>query len=104
MAKELGLTGEIIDGETAQEYGLVNHVFDVEEFEAEADRIIDRIANGPPIALRHSKRLLSKGLETEFTEALEKEATAQAVATESDDYREGIEAISEGREPQFTGR
>lgn len=104
LAKELALTGDIVDAETAREYGLVNHVFDLDEFEAKADRIVQRIANGPPIALRHSKRLLAGSLDTCFEETLHKEATAQAVVTDSEDYEEGINAISDGRDPHFTGR
>lgn len=103
LAKELSLTGEILDAETAAEYGLVNHVYDVDEFKAETDRIVDRIANGPPMALRYTKCLVAKSLNTSFSEALEREATAQAIVSDSKDYEEGIAAIREGRDPQFKG-
>lgn len=104
LAKELALTGEIVNAERALEYGLVNHVFKTDAFEREADRIIHRIADGPPIALRHTKRLVTESLNHNFDEALEKEATSQVVASNSDDYEEGVAAISEGRTPEFIGR
>jgi 2-(1,2-epoxy-1,2-dihydrophenyl)acetyl-CoA isomerase len=51
-----------------------------------------------------SKRLLNRSLESSFETALEEEAMAQMLVTQSEDTREGMMAFAERRQPQFKGR
>jgi enoyl-CoA hydratase/carnithine racemase len=103
VAKELVFTGERVGADRAAEMGLVNHAYPDDEFEAEAAAFVERIATGPTVALRQSKRLLDDGLETSLSQAMANEAAAQAAVFESDDHREGAEAFMENRDPEFTG-
>ncbi|WP_299236733.1 enoyl-CoA hydratase/isomerase family protein [Natronomonas sp.] len=102
-AKELVLTGELLDPERADDLGLFNHVFE-DDFEAEADAFIEQIATGPTIALRTSKQLIEQGFETSLKDALTNEAAAQASVFATRDHEEGATAFLEGREPEFEGR
>ncbi|KOX93666.1 enoyl-CoA hydratase [Haloarcula rubripromontorii] len=104
VAKELVFTGEILDAERATELGLFNHVYDAEAFESEVEATVSRIANGPTVALRHSKRLLQDGLEKSFGRAQRDEATAQGIVFETADHEEGVEAFLTDRRPEFVGR
>ncbi|MFC6904639.1 enoyl-CoA hydratase-related protein [Halalkalicoccus tibetensis] len=104
VAKELVFTGEILDAERAGELGLFNHVFPEGEFDERADAIVERIAAGPTVALRHAKRLLGEGLGKSIDRAMTDEAVAQGVVFESADHEEGVEAFLEGRDPAFEGR
>lgn len=104
VAKELVYTGEIVNAERALELGLFNHVYPADEFEEKADAMIDRIASGPTVALRHCKRLLEEGLQKSLEEALQDESANQGIVFETDDHREGVEAFLEDRSPDFTGR
>jgi enoyl-CoA hydratase/carnithine racemase len=104
VAKELVFTGEQVGAERAEELGLFNHVYPAAEFEERADEFVERIAEGPSVALRTSKRLIDEGLESSLTQAMANEAAAQAAVFETDDHREGTEAFVEKREPEFEGR
>jgi enoyl-CoA hydratase/carnithine racemase len=102
-AKELVLTGELLDAEEAEDLGLFNHVFE-EDFEAQVSEFIEPIATGPTVALRTSKQLIEQGFETSLGDALTNEAASQAAVFDSHDHEEGATAFMEGREPEFEGR
>ncbi|PCR90540.1 enoyl-CoA hydratase/isomerase family protein [Natrinema ejinorense] len=104
VAKELVLTGDIIDAEHALEIGLVNHVYDSDEVDERVEEFVGRIVSGPPIALRHANRLLGEGLEKSLEQALTDEATAQGIVFETEDHEEGVSAFFEDRDPEYEGR
>ncbi|AUX09580.1 enoyl-CoA hydratase/carnithine racemase [Halalkaliarchaeum desulfuricum] len=104
VARELVFTGEQLDAERARDRGLVNHVYADGEFEEGVREFVERVASGPPIALRASKRLLRDAGGGSLSTAIEREAEAQAAALASQDHREGAEAFLERREPEFSGR
>jgi 2-(1,2-epoxy-1,2-dihydrophenyl)acetyl-CoA isomerase len=101
VAKELVYTGELVEADRAEDLGLVNHVY--EEFDEQADAFIDDIAQGPTIALETSKRALRQGLEQSIGEAMTREAAHQAAVLDTDDHYEGASAFMEDRKPEFTG-
>jgi 2-(1,2-epoxy-1,2-dihydrophenyl)acetyl-CoA isomerase len=51
-----------------------------------------------------SKRLFDSADRAPLEEQLEREAQLQAAATQTDDFREGVDAFLEKREPRFEGR
>lgn len=104
VARELVYTGEQLDADRAREVGLVNHVYPDGEFDDAVDELVQRIASGPSVALRTSKRLLRGGGERSLEAAIEREAEAQAAAFASRDHAEGVRAFLERREPEFEGR
>ncbi|NUB91880.1 enoyl-CoA hydratase/isomerase family protein [Haloterrigena sp. SYSU A121-1] len=104
VAKELVLTGDIIDADRAEEIGLVNHVYDAEEFDERVDEFVEKVVSGPPIALRHANRLVGEGLDKSLEQALTDEATAQGIVFDTADHEEGVEAFFEDRGPEYEGR
>ncbi len=104
VAKELVLTGDLIDADRAKDLGLVNHVYDAEEFDERADEFVEKVVSGPPIALRHANRLVGEGLEKSLEQALTDEAVAQGIVFETEDHAEGVNAFLEDRDPEFEGR
>lgn len=102
-AKELVLTGELLDAEAAEALGLFNHVFE-ENFEEEAAAFVEPIATGPTVALRTSKQLIEQGFDTSLKDAIINEAAAQASVLATRDHEEGATAFIERREPEFEGR
>lgn len=102
-AKRLVFTGEIVGAERAQEMGLFTHVFD-DDYEEQAEEVVDRIASGPTVALKHAKRLIGEGLDKTIDQAITDEAVAQGIVFDTDDHREGVEAFLEDRDPEFQGR
>jgi len=103
VAKELLYTGELIDADRAEAVGLFNHVYPDDEFEERVAGMVDRIASGPTVALKQSKRLVEQGQTGSLDEAIANEAAAQIVSASADDHEEGVRAFVESREPEFRG-
>jgi 2-(1,2-epoxy-1,2-dihydrophenyl)acetyl-CoA isomerase len=102
-AKELVFTGEMLDADEAAELGLFNHVYE-EDFEEQAAAFVEPIADGPTVALRHSKKLIEQGMNASLQDALDNEAASQAAVFATEDHEEGANAFMEGRPPEFQGR
>ncbi|OIB57111.1 enoyl-CoA hydratase/isomerase family protein [Natrialba sp. SSL1] len=104
VAQELVLTGDIIGADHAADLGLVNHVYPSDEFDERAEEFVEKIVSGPPVAMRHMKRLIGEGLDKSLEQALTDEATAQGIVFQTDDHAEGVSAFFEDREPEYEGR
>jgi 2-(1,2-epoxy-1,2-dihydrophenyl)acetyl-CoA isomerase len=103
-AKELALFGDILSGEEAQRFGVVNRVLPDDELDGFVSEWAARLAAGPPLALQMTKRMLSNSLSLSMSEALACEAASQTVNFGSQDTREGVLAFMEKRNPVFRGR
>ncbi|PSQ16836.1 enoyl-CoA hydratase [Halobacteriales archaeon QS_8_69_26] len=103
VAKELAYTGEVVEADRAEDLGLFNRVYPVDEFDERVREFAERIAAGPTTALKTTKHLLDRNVGRSLEAAMDAEAAAQAGVLETDDHREGAEAFIEGREPEFTG-
>lgn len=103
-AKELAMLAEIIPAEEALRIGLINRVVPDDELDAFVDDWAGRLAAGPPLALRLSKRLLNQSFAVGMDEALDAEAIAQSVNVSSEDVREAFAAFFQKRQPVFKGR
>ncbi len=100
-ARRLVLTGELVGAEEALLLGLVDVL--AEDVEAEARRIVERIACLAPLAVAGSKRLLDAGDRESLERALDREAALCEQLFETADAREGLAAFLEKREPRFRG-
>lgn len=103
-AKELVFTGDVIDAAEAARLGLVNRVVPAAELRRATLALAEKIAAGPPLALRLDKRMLNRAASTDLASALEVEAFSQGLAIASEDHREGISAFFDKRPPKFSGR
>jgi len=102
-AKELIFTAEIIEAAEAHRIGLVNRVVKAADLAAETQALAERIATGPPLALRLAKQMVNRAATSDLASALDAEAGAQAIAITSEDHQEGLAAFFEKRAPRFTG-
>lgn len=102
-ALALMLTGDPVPADEAERMGLVYRVFEDASFAAETAALARRLAQGPALAYRLSKRALRDSLETGLGAQLALEAELQREAGFSDDFREGIAAFREKRPPRFSG-
>jgi enoyl-CoA hydratase/carnithine racemase len=102
-AAELVLTGDTIDAEEAKRIGLVTRVVADDKLMDEARALAERVAVNPPRTVRLAKRLLREAQHTRLHDVLELSAAFQALAHETPDHREAVNAFTEKRTPKFTG-
>jgi len=103
-AAELFYTGEVIDGATALDWGLVSRVTGTDALMDEARALADKVAAMPPHALRQAKMLMRQGSQVSYDTALELAANTQAMMHSTADHAEGVEALIEKREARFIGK
>lgn len=101
-AKEIVLTGRIVDAGEAHFMGLVNNVVKEMEFLRKAEETASLLSRKSPFALSLAKKLINE--HQEITRGLEREAAFFSECFSTEDHREGIRAFLEKREPKFTGR
>jgi enoyl-CoA hydratase len=103
-ARELILTGRIIDAAEADRIGLVTHVVPAGEVLAAADAIAAQIAARGPIAVREAKRLIEVASELAIDAGLAAELDASDRVFASDDMLEGARSFFAKRDPDYHGR
>jgi enoyl-CoA hydratase len=101
-AKEVVLTGRIVDATEALTMGLVNGVVQDKELSQKAGEAALLLAAKSPFALGLAKKLINS--QQEISKGLEREAELFAECFAADDHREGLLAFLEKRTPKFTGR
>jgi enoyl-CoA hydratase/carnithine racemase len=102
-AAELVLTGDAIDAQEALRIGLVNKIAPDGEALNAARALAERIAANPPRVTRMAKRLLREAQHARLNDVLELSAAFQALAHETSDHHEAVDAMIAKRKPNFTG-
>jgi 2-(1,2-epoxy-1,2-dihydrophenyl)acetyl-CoA isomerase len=103
-ASELIFTGDTIDARAAEAMGLLSRIVPADQLMVEARALAQRIVVNPARALRLAKRLLREGQQQRLGDVLELSAAFQALAHETQDHAEALDALLEKREPKFTGQ
>jgi enoyl-CoA hydratase/carnithine racemase len=103
-ALKMSLFSEVYPARQALELGLVTEVVPDGELMSRAREWADRLAAGPPIAIRITKRMMYKQLTMSLDNALEDAALGTMVANYTEDVKEGIAAFHDKRRPDFKGK
>jgi enoyl-CoA hydratase len=103
-ACELFFTGRVFDAAEGERLGIINHVVPREGFEAAVRTAAQEIAAAAPIAVRMVKKAIYRGGAHSLEEMLDYESLQQGLTFKTADAREGISAVLEKREPQFSGK
>ena len=100
-ALELLMTGNMIDAQTALQYGLVNHVVPQEELLNKAKSIVETIINKAPLAI---SRCITTANAAFSAMGYQKELDAFGECFETEDMKEGTSAFLEKRKAAFKGK
>ena len=102
-ASALMMLGEKVKATDAESMGMIYKVFPYETFAENSRNIAVYLAQMPTKGLAYTKQLLSMSFTTSFEEQLQDEDIFQQRAAQTSDYKEGVKAFLDKRNPLFKG-
>ena len=102
-AKWLFLTGKRITGDEAYAMGLVDRLVAQDKVRQAAQEMAAELAKSSPLGAQAARETLNLELVPAFRAATEREMFQQSVLRETNDFKEGVRAGFDRREPVFTG-
>ncbi len=104
QAKRIILACEKIDAKEALRIGLADKLCEVDDLEAQAMSLAQRIAEKPPVAVRFAKKAINVAMESSLQAGLLYEQAQSVYCFQTEDMKEAVSAFFEKRKPQFKGR
>lgn len=103
-AKRMLLLGEKVSGTQAADWGLIHSAVDSDDVVAETDALLARLAAGPTVAIGLAKQAIAYGQHATLTQSLNQELSNLELSCRTGDFKEGLAAFRERRDPDFQGR
>jgi 2-(1,2-epoxy-1,2-dihydrophenyl)acetyl-CoA isomerase len=103
-AMEMMMLGERIPAEQAAAWGMISRMVEDEELETEAIAFATRLAQGPTVAYSLLRGLARDAGQAPLSDALAAERRAQTLAGRTDDFKAGVMAFLQKRQPSFDGK
>jgi len=96
-------SGRKLSAAEAHQWGLVSEVVEADRLAERAAEVASEYAARPTRGVGMTKRLFGQAFENALEEQLELEADLQTAATQTNDFKEGVAAFLEKRDPEFSG-
>ena len=103
-AREMLLLGRPVDGAEAASWGMVHRSVPAEALDDAVESVALELAAAPTVAIGLTKWLLHTGASTPLDQHLRNEAFALELSSRTEDFREGLAAFKDKRNPNFKGR
>ncbi len=103
LAAELFMTGGTIDAQRAAQIGMINRVVSANDLMKESLLMAKKLALAPTGSIGRIKKMLNASFSNDLQQQLDLEAECQLESGKSNDFKEGVHAFFEKRQPNFTG-
>jgi 2-(1,2-epoxy-1,2-dihydrophenyl)acetyl-CoA isomerase len=103
-AMGMAMLGEAVSAEQAEAWGMIWQCVDNDRLTAQAQALAQRLASRPGRGMALIKRAVNASSENALDQQLDLERDLQRLAGRAEDYREGVAAFMEKREPRFKGK
>ena len=97
-------TGRRVGGEEAVAIGLADVLVPQDQVRAKALELATEIATSSPLAVQSTRATMRAGLAQEVRNAVARESVEQNLHFKTEDFKEGVKAMAERRDPKFQGR
>ena len=103
-ARRMLLLGEKVSATDAADWGLIHQAVSRPELDDAAERLLDRLASGPTVAIGLAKQALAFGQHATLSQSMTQELFNLELSCRTTDFKEGLEAFQQKRAPKFYGR
>ncbi|WP_254522175.1 enoyl-CoA hydratase/isomerase family protein [Natrinema caseinilyticum] len=104
VAKELAMFGDHISAERAADEGIVDRVFDSDEFDDEVEEFVSGLTGQAPLAVQAIKKSAQMAVQSGLNEGLRYDRQLFVELLNTEDHAEGAAAFAEDRDPEFEGK
>lgn len=103
LAAEIFMTGDTLTAERAASIGMINRVAAPENLMDEALKFANKLSLAPTAAIGRIKKMLNASFTNDLRSQLDLEHKMQIESGKANDFKEGVAAFFEKRQPNFTG-
>jgi len=103
-AKEIVYTGDVIDARNALQMGLINKIVPPEKLMEEARALARKLLSKSSLALSYAKKAFNTGADMGLTAAMDLDECYFARCFATEDQKEGMQAFTEKRKPEFKNK
>ena len=103
-ARRMLLLGEKVSAPDAADWGLIHQTVSGSALDHAAEELLGRLASGPTAAIGLAKQALNFGQHATLNQSLTQELYNLELSCRTSDFREGLEAFGQRRDPEFRGR
>ncbi|MFP1150772.1 enoyl-CoA hydratase/isomerase family protein [Mycobacterium sherrisii] len=103
-ARRMLLLGEKVRGADAADWGLIHRAVDPADLDDAAEQLLGGLTTGPTVAIGMAKQALNYAQHASLSESLTQELFNLELSSRTFDFKEGLEAFRQRRDPDFRGR